>query len=106
MRAYRKGRVALANAPGNGVADDKAIYPFVPDMVRFYLSERSLPCDDGLCAEIVAVAKRSNHVLSEHEVLTIVEFRDGEVWRGAASPRTPFPAGSGWLRRPEPAGKK
>jgi uncharacterized circularly permuted ATP-grasp superfamily protein len=42
MRAYAAGNVALANAPGNGVADDKAIYPFVPDMVRFYLSEEPL----------------------------------------------------------------
>lgn len=39
MRAYAAGHVTLANAPGNGVADDKAIYPFVPDMIRFYLGE-------------------------------------------------------------------
>jgi uncharacterized circularly permuted ATP-grasp superfamily protein len=39
VRAYAAGNVALANAPGNGVADDKAVYPFVPDMIRFYLSE-------------------------------------------------------------------
>jgi uncharacterized circularly permuted ATP-grasp superfamily protein len=39
MRAYAAGNVALANAPGNGVADDKAIYPFVPDMIRYYLAE-------------------------------------------------------------------
>jgi uncharacterized circularly permuted ATP-grasp superfamily protein len=39
MRAYAAGNVALANAPGNGVADDKAMYPFVPDMIRFYLGE-------------------------------------------------------------------
>jgi uncharacterized circularly permuted ATP-grasp superfamily protein len=37
--AYRKGRVTLANAIGAGVADDKSIYPYVPDLVRFYLSE-------------------------------------------------------------------
>jgi uncharacterized circularly permuted ATP-grasp superfamily protein len=36
MDAYRKGRVALANAPGNGVADDKVIYAYVPDMIRYY----------------------------------------------------------------------
>jgi uncharacterized circularly permuted ATP-grasp superfamily protein len=42
MRAWAAGHVALANAPGNGVADDKAIYPFVPDMIRFYLSEEPL----------------------------------------------------------------
>lgn len=39
MRAYAAGNVALANAPGNGVADDKAVYPFVPDMIRYYLGE-------------------------------------------------------------------
>lgn len=39
MHAYRMGRVALANAPGTGVADDKVIYSFVPDMIRYYLNE-------------------------------------------------------------------
>ena len=42
MRAYAAGNVALANAPGNGVADDKAVYPFVPDMVRYYLGEQPI----------------------------------------------------------------
>jgi uncharacterized circularly permuted ATP-grasp superfamily protein/transglutaminase-like putative cysteine protease len=42
MRAYAKGNVAIANAPGNGVADDKAVYAFVPEMIRFYLSEEPL----------------------------------------------------------------
>ncbi len=37
--AYRAGRVTLANAIGTGVADDKSIYPYVPDMIRFYLTE-------------------------------------------------------------------
>ncbi len=39
MRAYKAGNVALANAPGAGIADDKAIYPYVPAMVKFYLDE-------------------------------------------------------------------
>ena len=39
---YRKGNVALINAPGNGVADDKGIYYFVPDMVRYYLGEEPI----------------------------------------------------------------
>ncbi len=39
FRAYAAGNVTLANAIGNGVSDDKAIYPFVPEMIRFYLSE-------------------------------------------------------------------
>ena len=37
--AYRAGRVTLANAIGTGVADDKSIYPYVPEMIRFYLGE-------------------------------------------------------------------
>ena len=36
MAAYQAGRVALANAPGNGVADDKVVYAYVPDMIRYY----------------------------------------------------------------------
>jgi uncharacterized circularly permuted ATP-grasp superfamily protein len=42
MRAYAAGNVTLANAPGNGVADDKAAYAFVPDMIRYYLGEEPL----------------------------------------------------------------
>ena len=42
MRAYAAGNVTLVNAPGNGVADDKAIYPFVPDMIRYYLDEEPI----------------------------------------------------------------
>ena len=37
MEAWRAGTVAIANAPGTGVADDKAVYAYVPDMIRFYL---------------------------------------------------------------------
>ncbi|HEX7272339.1 MAG TPA: circularly permuted type 2 ATP-grasp protein [Casimicrobiaceae bacterium] len=40
--AYRAGRVTLANAIGTGVADDKSIYPFVPEMIRFYLAEEAI----------------------------------------------------------------
>jgi uncharacterized circularly permuted ATP-grasp superfamily protein len=39
IRAWRKGNVALANAPGAGVADDKLVYTYVPDMIRYYLDE-------------------------------------------------------------------
>jgi uncharacterized circularly permuted ATP-grasp superfamily protein len=53
MRAYRLGHVVLANAPGNGIADDKAIYTFIPAMIRYYLNENpilnqieTLLCDD------------------------------------------------------------
>ena len=39
---YRKGNVAILNAPGNGVADDKGIYYFVPQMIKYYLNEDSI----------------------------------------------------------------
>ena len=42
MDVYRNGRVALANAPGTGIADDKAIYAYVPDMIRYYLNEEPI----------------------------------------------------------------
>jgi uncharacterized circularly permuted ATP-grasp superfamily protein len=42
FRAYRKGHVTLANAVGTGVSDDKAVYTYVPDMVRFYLGEEPI----------------------------------------------------------------
>ncbi|NJM25242.1 MAG: circularly permuted type 2 ATP-grasp protein [Bacteroidia bacterium] len=42
MAAYRKGNVAIVNAVGNGVADDKAIYAYVPEMIRYYLNEEPL----------------------------------------------------------------
>ncbi|GLX69821.1 circularly permuted type 2 ATP-grasp protein [Paenibacillus glycanilyticus] len=42
MAAYLAGNVALANAPGTGVADDKAVYAFVPDMIRYYLKEEPI----------------------------------------------------------------
>ena len=40
--SYRKGNVIIVNAMGNGVADDKAIYSYVPDMIRYYLGEEPL----------------------------------------------------------------
>ena len=42
MRAWKQGNVAIANAPGAGVADDKVIYAYVPDMIRYYLGEKPL----------------------------------------------------------------
>lgn len=42
MQAYRAGNVTLANAPGCGVADDKAIYAYVPEIIQYYLGEKAL----------------------------------------------------------------
>jgi len=42
MNAYRAGNVTLANAPGTGVADDKAVYNYVPDIIKYYLNEEPI----------------------------------------------------------------
>ncbi len=42
LNAYRAGNVTLANAPGTGVGDDKAVYAYVPEMIRYYLGEEPL----------------------------------------------------------------
>ena len=42
MEAYRTGNVAIVNAPGNGVADDKGIYYFVPKMIKYYLDQEPI----------------------------------------------------------------
>jgi uncharacterized circularly permuted ATP-grasp superfamily protein len=42
MRCFAQGEVAIANAPGTGVADDKLIYAYVPEMIRYYLGEEPI----------------------------------------------------------------
>ena len=66
VRAWRAGRVALVNAPGAGVADDKALYAFVPDIIRFFLGEEpilanvpTLRCADESSRQYVAANLRS-----------------------------------------------
>ena len=69
MSVYRAGRVAIANAPGTGVADDKLIYAYVPQMIRYYLNEeQSIPnvptylCNDD---------KQKAHVLDNLDSLVV-----------------------------------
>src|SRR4029078_468961 len=42
MNAYRAGRVAIANAPGTGIADDKVVYAYVPKIIKYYLGEDAI----------------------------------------------------------------
>ncbi|MBT4492303.1 MAG: circularly permuted type 2 ATP-grasp protein [Gammaproteobacteria bacterium] len=69
MRAWKSGNVALANAPGSGVADDKVVYTYVPDMIRYYLSEEPiLPnVPSFLCSDKI----QRQHVLSNMENLVV-----------------------------------
>ena len=61
VRAYRAGTVAIANAIGTGVADDKAIYYYVPEMIRFYLSEE--PILENVPTYLLTDEIQRNHVL-------------------------------------------
>lgn len=69
VRAWKKGNVALANAPGAGVADDKVVYTYVPDIIRYYLDEDpilpnvpSYQCDNE---------KQRKHVLANLDNLVV-----------------------------------
>jgi uncharacterized circularly permuted ATP-grasp superfamily protein len=69
--AYRAGRVTLANAIGTGVGDDKSIYPYVPDMIRFYLAEE--PVLNNVPTYQCARAKERDHVLEHLAELVVKE---------------------------------
>ena len=69
MKAYRAGNVTLANAVGTGVADDKAIYPFVQDMIRFYLAEE--PVLHNVPTYICARPKDRAYVLEHLDQLVV-----------------------------------
>lgn len=69
MDVYRKGNVALANAPGNGVADDKAVYAYVPALIQYYLGEEALlpNVPTYLCGD----RKERQHVLDHLEEMVL-----------------------------------
>lgn len=74
MEAWRRGNVAIANAVGTGVADDKAVYAYMPRLIRYYLSEEPiLPnVDTRICAEPDALAYTLDH-LAELVVKPVAE---------------------------------
>jgi uncharacterized circularly permuted ATP-grasp superfamily protein len=69
MRAWAKGNVALANAPGAGVADDKLVYTYVPDMIRYYLDED--PILPNVPSWRCSQPKDLEHVLQNLEQLVV-----------------------------------
>ena len=69
LNAYRSGTVTLANAVGTGVADDKAIYPFVPEMIRFYLGEE--PLIDNVPTYLAVDADDQEYILDNIEKLVV-----------------------------------
>jgi uncharacterized circularly permuted ATP-grasp superfamily protein len=69
IEAWRRGNVALANAPGTGVADDKAVYPYVPAMIRYYLGEA--PLMDNVPTYDVADDRQRRHVVANLERMVL-----------------------------------
>lgn len=68
VEAYRQGNVTLANAPGTGIADDKAIYSYVPEIIKYYLSEE--PILANVPTYICSDEKQCEHVISHlHELV-------------------------------------
>ncbi len=71
LTVYRAGRLTIANAIGTGVADDKSIYPYVPEMIRFYLSEE--PLIDNVPTWILARPQDCAYVLDHLPELVVKE---------------------------------
>ena len=71
MDLYRAGRVTLVNAPGAGIADDKAIYAFVPDIIQFYTGNK--PILQNVPTWRCAIAKERDHVLANLASLVVKE---------------------------------
>jgi uncharacterized circularly permuted ATP-grasp superfamily protein len=69
LDVYRAGRVTLANAIGTGVADDKGIYPYVPDIIRYYLNEDPLLANVETFRPTIPAQKQ--HVLANLESLVV-----------------------------------
>jgi uncharacterized circularly permuted ATP-grasp superfamily protein len=69
FNAYRAGNVTLANAFGTGVADDKALYAYVPAIIRFYLSEE--PVLNNVETYILAEAKHRQHAFANLDKLVV-----------------------------------
>ena len=89
MRAYRAGNVTLANAVGTGVADDKAIYPFVEDMIRFYLTEEPIlhNVPTYICARADGPAPTSSIICDELVVKAVNESGGYGMLMGPSSTR-------------------
>ena len=68
-QAWKKGNVALANAPGTGVADDKVVYAYVPDMIRYYLDEE--PILPNVPTHLCSDPKQLEYVLANLDKLVV-----------------------------------
>lgn len=86
MNVYRSGGVTIASAPGAGVADDKAIYTFVPDMIRFYFGEE--PILQNVPTWQCAKPDELSHVLANLKDLVVKEVHGSGGYGMLVGPRS------------------
>jgi uncharacterized circularly permuted ATP-grasp superfamily protein len=86
MRAWRAGKVALANAPGAGVADDKVVYAWVPEIIRYYLGED--PILDNVPTWKCQVPDERDYVLDHLEELVVKPANESGGYGMLIGPRS------------------
>ncbi|HFS1928279.1 TPA: circularly permuted type 2 ATP-grasp protein [Klebsiella pneumoniae] len=86
LSVYRAGGVVLANAIGTGVADDKSIYPYVPEMIRFYLGEQ--PILSNIPTWQCRKAEDLRYVLSNLELMVVKEVHGAGGYGMLVGPRS------------------
>jgi uncharacterized circularly permuted ATP-grasp superfamily protein len=87
LAAYRAGRVAISNAVGTGIADDKSTYPYVPEMIRFYLGEE--PILANVPTWILRRPEDLAHVLAHLDELVVKEVHGAGGYGMLIGPRAP-----------------
>ena len=87
MDVYRAGNITLANAPGTGIADDKALYSYIPDIIEFYTGEQAIlrNVPTWRCSEPDSLA----HVLENLKDLVVKESARLRRLRHVGRPRPP-----------------
>jgi len=86
MQVYAAGRVAIANAPGTGVADDKLIYAYVPDMIRYYLGQE--PIIENVPTFRCGIAAEREHVLAHLSELVVKAVSEAGGYGMLIGPRS------------------
>jgi uncharacterized circularly permuted ATP-grasp superfamily protein len=85
LTAYRAGRVTISNAIGSGIADDKSTYPYVPEMIRFYLGEE--PLLQNVPTWILSRPDDLQYVLSHLDELVVKEVHGAGGYGMLIGPR-------------------
>jgi uncharacterized circularly permuted ATP-grasp superfamily protein len=85
MRAWRKGNVGIANAPGAGVADDKVVYTFVPQIIQYYLDEE--PILANVPSYLCMIEEQRDYVLANLDKLVVKPANESGGYGMLSGPR-------------------